>query len=710
MIAGPPGTRRKVAPCRVRGLFPLKSPEPPGGRGSQEHGEGKVSPFFRPRDPQYAGGVETPPDLDRRLESTRRGIHVIGAAAGAPLLKIALNQGVEAVRAIARIMPPAGGEDPLDLAIIGAGPAGISAALEARKKGYSFVILEQGRVLDTLCAYPGGKKVYAEPSTLKTLGGLWFDDSAKEELLERWGDAAADLPVRLGAEVTDILGSEGDFRVETKGGETFRARRVILALGRMGNPRKLGVPGEDLPCVYSHLLNPGKYEGKKILVVGGGNSAVEAALALAGSNQVTLVHRGVDFPRVFKDLRRKLEEKEREGKVRILRPARVLSFGPEKAEIEAGGRRETLAMDAAFVLIGTDPPLAFFKRAGIALEGAWTWWRALTLAWVFFLVYALYGIKAGLWPFRGVYAALLSARLDPSFLYGILYTVLVTTFGARALWKYRDDPYQRKRFSTLMAAQWLVYFLLPWGLFYLGYPEWWRSWGVTLTYPLGYYALWEPASSLFAGSALPWALGSLAAFLVVMPLVSAFFGKAFCAWVCPCGALAETVGDEWRRKAPRGKGALKVEVSSTVILLLTLAASFYIVLDYRLSLEPDTVKKVYKAAVDLGLASILAITLYPFKGGRIWCRFFCPLARWMELWGRWTGGRRAIVPNDECISCGECTRYCQMGIDVRAFAQRGEPLSNESTSCVFCGICVNKCPVDVLRVGRLPKEKGKGRA
>ncbi|MBD3335693.1 MAG: 4Fe-4S dicluster domain-containing protein, partial [Candidatus Eisenbacteria bacterium] len=104
--------------------------------------------------------------------------------------------------------------------------------------------------------------------------------------------------------------------------------------------------------------------------------------------------------------------------------------------------------------------------------------------------------------------------------------------------------------------------------------------------------------------------------------------------------------------------------------------------------------------VDLGLASVIGIGLYPFYGSRVWCRFFCPLAKWMELWGRWTKGRIKIVPNEECISCGECTRYCQMGIDVRAFAQREQPLSNATTSCIFCGICVTVCPVDVLRVER----------
>jgi ferredoxin len=115
-------------------------------------------------------------------------------------------------------------------------------------------------------------------------------------------------------------------------------------------------------------------------------------------------------------------------------------------------------------------------------------------------------------------------------------------------------------------------------------------------------------------------------------------------------------------------------------------------------LAPDQVKNAYKLIVDVSLASLMAITLYPFAGNRVWCRFFCPLAKWIELWGRWTGGKLAIVPNEECISCGECTRHCQMGIDVRAFASRGMPLSNQTTCCIFCGICVTVCPVDVLRV------------
>jgi polyferredoxin len=266
--------------------------------------------------------------------------------------------------------------------------------------------------------------------------------------------------------------------------------------------------------------------------------------------------------------------------------------------------------------------------------------------------------------------------------------------------KYRHDSYQEKRYRTLIASQWIIYFLLPWSLYYLGHAGWWRSWGVSLTYPLGYYGLWEPAEQLFAGTALPWAVATLVAFLVIMPIASVRHGKRFCAWVCPCGGMADTAGDFFRHKSPRGTGVRRLESIQTVLLVATVLCSAYFIYGYRV-FGADTVGGLqagYKLVVDFGFASFVAIALYPTSGNRIWCRFGCPLAKWMELWGRWSGGRLAIVPNEECISCGECTRYCQMGIDVRSFAERERPLSNATTTCIFCGICVTVCPVDVLRV------------
>ena len=663
-----------------------------------------MASVLRPPDPQYASGVEARPELDRSFESSVKGLHIIGAANGSPLLKTCINEGYEVIRTLYRRMQPddepASSDDSCDIVIIGAGPAGITAGIEAKRRGYTYRVLEQSRPLNTIVNYPAGKHVYAEPASMKTLGPLEFEDSSKEELLENWGEKAAEVDIETGKNVEHIHKHGDMFRVELVDGETISCRRVILAIGRMGNPRKLNVRGEELPCVYSAMLNPGKYRDKRIVVVGGGNSAVEAVLALKDANLVTLVHRRETFDRITKINRSMLEQAERNREITIIRSSRIVEFRPGEADVQVDDGVRTVTRDVAFVLIGADPPTSFLKRLGVSFEGEWSLGRIPHFVWVFTIVYVIYGIKFGLWPFKTLYGTLMSANVDPGMLYGIVYSALITFFGLKALKKYRDDPFQQKRYGFLIGAQWLVYFILPWALYYVGYSEWWRSWGVSLTYPLGYYGLWDSAEKLFSGSVLPWTIATLFAFLFFMPVFSAFHGKRFCAWFCPCGALADTVGDAWRHKAPRGVRARKVEFASTIILVITVIASIFIIGDYRRFLAPDSVKYTYKLIVDIGLASIIAITLYPFSGGRIWCRFFCPLAKWMELWGRWTGGKLAIVPNDECISCGECTRYCQMGIDVRAFAQREQPLSNETTCCVFCGICVTVCPVDVLSVER----------
>ncbi len=658
------------------------------------------------KDPQYSEGVEQRPELDRLLQGSIKGLHIVGAANGSPLLKTCINEGVEVVRSISKLMKPSGADcaDGLcDLIIVGAGPTGISAAMEASKRGYSYRLLEKSRPLDTILNFPAGKHVYAEPASLATLGKLWLEDSTKEQLLERWGQTVSDVTIELGTVVNDVKLADGHFEVQTAESKVIKGRRVILAIGRMGNPRRLGVPGEDLAHVYTKLLNPGKYTGRDLIVIGGGNSAAEAVLALCHNNHVVMIHRRRDFPRLSKVNRDLLLQAEKESKVDIIRESRVVEFLPGQVQLETKDGSKTLKADAAFELIGGDPPTAFLKRIGVRMEGKWFGLRLVHLSWVLLLVYFIYGTKNGLWPFEKLYSGLNQAGVKPGMIYGLLYSLLMTFFGLKAMSRYRHDPYQTKRFGTLIAAQWIVYFAVPWVLWYLvDYAEFWRLWGVTLTYPLGYYGLWDPAGKLFSDTILPWAIASLAAFAVFMPIFSIYHGKRFCSWFCPCGGLAETVGDAWRHKAPKGKAIRKLEASSTLIMLVTFLASVLIISDYREFISPQGVRYWYKMIVDIGLASIVAITLYPFSGGRVWCRFFCPLAKWMELWSRWGGGKLAIVPNDECISCGECTRYCQMGIDVRAFAQRNQPLSNDTTSCVFCGICVTVCPVDVLSLKRLP--------
>ncbi|MBD3336318.1 MAG: SidA/IucD/PvdA family monooxygenase, partial [Candidatus Eisenbacteria bacterium] len=241
-----------------------------------------------PRDPQYSDGVERRAELDRHLQSNVEGLHIAGAANGSPLLKTCINEGVEVVRSISRLMPPEESRQGIpELAIIGAGPAGLAAALEARRRGYRFQVFEQGRPLNTILNFPAGKQIYAEPSEMPAKGELEFHDASKEELLSRWGRAAGEIEITRGVSITDIQKQNGRFELQSGEGRSYAAKRVIVAIGRMGNPRRLGIPGEERPCVHTSLLNPGKYTNKEIVVVGGGNSAAEAALALAPDNHVT---------------------------------------------------------------------------------------------------------------------------------------------------------------------------------------------------------------------------------------------------------------------------------------------------------------------------------------------------------------------------------------------------------------------------------------
>ena len=440
------------------------------------------------KDPQYAEGVEVRPELDRHFESSVGGLHIIGAANGSPLLKTCINEGVQVVRAIARALRarPAAAEGDgvaqvVDVLVVGAGPGGVSAALEARRRGLSVRIIEKSRPFNTIHLFPQGKHVYAEPATLRTLGGLPLEDSVKEELLARWGEAIGELEVERGVALTGLRRAGDLLRVQLAGGGEALARRVVLAIGRMGTPRRLGVPGEDRPEVFSVLLNPGKYQERQIVVLGGGNSAAEAALALLVRNSVTLVHRRSEFPRLSAVNRRLLLRAEEQGRLQIRRATTTVAFEEGHALVHGPDGEERLPTDAAFVLIGGTPPTALLRALGVRFEGTWLGPRLVHLLWVAALVYTVYGIKFGLAPFAGLYATLMRVNLDPGFLYGLLYSVLLTVFGLRALHKYRHDPTQRRRYGFLIAFQWIVYFGVPWSLYYVvHYSEWWRVWGVTL--------------------------------------------------------------------------------------------------------------------------------------------------------------------------------------------------------------------------------------
>ena len=242
------------------------------------------------------------PALRANRESNIPGLYVIGDLAGAPVIKLAMAQGVDVIEHIAA-KPDARSENPdvYDLIVVGAGAAGLNAALAAEERGLRTLVLEKSKLANTIEDFPEGKWVYAEPDSSPPKGKLWLDGARKEDLIRRWHQIVEEnrLHVRIEEGLKGLERQrDGVFRVVSeKGG--YRARRIVLATGQRGNPRKLNVPGEARENVYHRLYSPRHYRDEDLLVVGGGNSAVEAALVLADQNRVRLSYRGGEFSRLF---------------------------------------------------------------------------------------------------------------------------------------------------------------------------------------------------------------------------------------------------------------------------------------------------------------------------------------------------------------------------------------------------------------------------
>ncbi len=726
------------------------------------------------------------PAIGKGNESNVKGLHIIGDLAGAPVIKLAMAQGVEIIDYIASM--PKMAERPegegLDVLIVGAGAAGLNAALRAQEKGLRYVLLEKEKIANTIENFPEGKWVYAEPDSTPAKGKLWLDGARKEDLIERWNQIIRDndLDVRLEEPLTGLKKqADGSFEATTPAG-TYFARKVVLATGQRGNPRKLGAPGEELEQVYHSLYSPRKYKNEQILVVGGGNSAVEAALTLSEQNKVVLSYRGSEFSRLFKDNRQQLDKAIADGKIEAVLHSTVRHFVPGEAvlDIDRGGHQDerVLAIDHAFVLIGAELPVRFLKSLGIKLENEWEgslilstlltaatfvglWFfgasqggaapferdlgssgafvgglvallatvglvvqgfRGNRWSWLglsFFVWYSIYGIKVGggeeFWPYKGWgYDSMSFFERPWSFWYTVMYTALMTIFGLKALKRWgldRKDRFQIWRFTSLLGFQWIFFFLVPeflfqWAVKYQWVGEQlasdpqfadqaWRSYGIVYAWPLFFYTwLYDPHKI--------WIVWGVALTFVIIPLFVLFNGKRYCSWICGCGGLAETFGDQWRHLAPKGKRSIKLETMGMAVLIF--AAVLTVILltkdTYNLYKTANWGIYGYRLVVDVWLVGILPVTVYPFMGGKVWCRYWCPLAKMMQvtskIYTKLGLSRFHIVANDKCIACNECSRNCQVGIDVMQYALKQEPLDNATSSCIGCGVCVTVCPMDTL--------------
>src|SRR5262245_5799296 len=254
-----------------------------------------------------------------------------------------------------------------DLVIVGAGPAGLSAAFAADQNKLNYILLEKtDHLADTIFCYQKGKYVMAEPSVIPLRGRLWMEASLRENILAHWKEAADvnKLNVLLNAPVTAVTKVDGSFHVKTEG-DTYQAARVILAMGNQGNPRKLGAPGDALPHVLPRLIDPDMYSEKDIAVVGGGDSAVEIALALASKNRVTLVVRAQEFSRVKPSLERQILERDRKKDLTIRFGATVEEVEPQSVTLKIAGTITKIPAQVIIVKVGTFPPRVFLEKSGV---------------------------------------------------------------------------------------------------------------------------------------------------------------------------------------------------------------------------------------------------------------------------------------------------------------------------------------------------------
>jgi thioredoxin reductase/Pyruvate/2-oxoacid:ferredoxin oxidoreductase delta subunit len=311
-------------------------------------------------------GVDLP-EVDEWFESSRPGVHVVGELGGMGLIRNAIIQGLEVAERLAEVRAPDAG----DVVVVGAGPAGLATALGLRARGVPFRLLEQDSVGGSIAHYPRRKVAMTEVVVLPLVGRFGKRLITKEELLASWNRMIerADLSVEQGVRVTAVTGEDGRFVVETSAGDV-PAAKVVLAIGRRGTPRKLGVPGEELAKVVYALTDPEQYAGTKVLVVGGGDAALEAAIQLASETDaaVSLSYRGAALARCREANRRRLEALVSAGRVRALLASEVREIRPREVVLEAGGVRTVVENDFVIVSVGGELPLELLAKAGVAMR------------------------------------------------------------------------------------------------------------------------------------------------------------------------------------------------------------------------------------------------------------------------------------------------------------------------------------------------------
>ncbi|OGG51339.1 MAG: hypothetical protein A3F84_04690 [Candidatus Handelsmanbacteria bacterium RIFCSPLOWO2_12_FULL_64_10] len=576
------------------------------------------------------------PVLSRHFESNIEGLFVVGNLAGSPDIKAALNAGHDVAHHIAGL-PPAGEGCDHDVVIVGGGPAGLNAALEFKKLGLRYLVLEKKGILSTIRAFEGDLILYyAVTGDREVRGDLPYRETTAGALLSGWGELlkARGLNLREREGVLGVQKVGGAFEVRTDRG-VVTAGRVVVATGKLMAMKRLDIAEVEAP----------------------------------------------------------------EGGI--------------KARIDR-----------------TEMPHEFMRRCGIRLENTWNWRRYVALALTFAAVGAFYLIKKLTpdWVTMPASMPVVGGR-NLAGLYPILYTVVVIAFGTQALFRWRRvnpfDRIQPRKYLMLMSFQAVFFCLLPEFVLHN-----WKAYGLVYAWPLTLSPVtvpdfvhdWSRVSTPDGPTLDPYHFyfyWTLFLSFVLIPAAAIFTGKQYCSWVCGCGGLAETLGDRWRHYSPKGPENIRRErylfwitgATAAMTLLVGLGYDVRVHLGGGINAEAvnygGVLMGVYSWAMDTFMIAIIPVSLYPFLGGKVWCRYWCPTAGFMHLVSKWfterkVGRYRIESRKERCIACNLCSRYCEVGIDVRRFALRGEAFDNVNSSCIGCGVCITVCPTETLNFGAGP--------
>ncbi len=478
-----------------------------------------------------AGQVEKLPVVNPDGSTAVPGLYVVGDITGIPLLKFSSDTGARAVQTI--LADPSfqkreqgaqrDGRPVLDLVVIGAGVSGVAAAIEARKSNLAFELLEASEAFSTIVNFPKGKPIFTYPTDMTPAGELQFGEQSaiKEGLVEQLTGYLNEYDIEPKPIRAERIARKGGLlEVVNPKGDNLLAHRVIVAIGRSGNFRKLGVQGENLDKVYNRLHDPKDYCGKKVLIVGGGDSAMETAIALGScGSDVTLSYRKPEFSRPKPENVEKLQQLAADpntgvdvetvdgdrvttpsgeymepghgGSVTLMMASHVKAIRADEVTLtDADGNDQTIPNESVFTMIGREAPLDFFRRSGVPINGerSTKWWISFAVVLALFtFVYHWKkpgaGIPVGdyfknneLFPYKvpewmnslssafadpaHLFGTINNSLGSPGFYYSLAYCVVMLVFGIRRI-KRRKTPYITAQTWTLLAVQWIPLFILP---------------------------------------------------------------------------------------------------------------------------------------------------------------------------------------------------------------------------------------------------------